>query len=137
MEHGVDDDSVDDLLDEEPAQSAPETNPASAREIRPEDGEIVREGYQWAIDCFWVYDHLGERMTKAIAGPRRWAQWQEAKRDTQYFIQQTLPKAMPLLEKARDKAGTDDVSVREERKGIAELQRICRDAVEEAKAVQV
>jgi hypothetical protein len=110
----------------------------------PEAGAIGRyaydrEGYAWAVDCFWVYEHLGDRITKPLAGsPARWALWKFAKANPDKFVGQILPKAMGLLEKARDKEAdseVDNLMVSEEKKSIRELQRVLEAAILEAEAI--
>jgi hypothetical protein len=95
--------------------------------------EVQREGYRWAQDCFWVYKRVGRKLTKAEAGPGRWALYQEAKRDLSNFVGQILPKAMALLEKARDREGDTGTVEKIERKEIAKLQEILVAAREEAR----
>lgn len=93
----------------------------------------LREGHAWAIDAFWAYENLGEKMTRQKAGTSaRWAQWQSARKDTGYFLMQILPKAMQLLERARDKGADADMVEREERKEIAKMQRVLKEAIKEA-----
>jgi hypothetical protein len=147
--HGGMSDDLDDLFDgviDEPKPAkgggsgyddATETQPAVDRENTANlEGdifqEVQREGYRWAQDCFWVYKRVGRKLTKAEAGPGRWALYQEAKRDLSNFVGQILPKAMAMLEKARDKAGDTDLVEKTERKEIAKLQEILVAAREEA-----
>lgn len=146
-------DDVDDLLDDlfasdpdssgcndalvtPPAVSRQNPTISSTLQSDVPDGELFqevqREGYRWATDCFWVYKRIGAKLTKAEAGPGRWALWQEAKRDLSNFVGQILPKAMTLLEKARDKAGDTGAVEKVERKEIGKLQEILIAAREEA-----
>lgn len=94
----------------------------------------AREGYAWALDVFWAYEHMGERVKKDDAGPGRYALWKFAREDPSKFIGQILPKAMSLLEKARDKEGDDQVVVEAERKGITELRLTLKEALAEMRA---
>lgn len=91
-----------------------------------------KESYAWALDAFWTYEHMGDKMTRVKAGSAgRWALWQFAKNEPDKFIGQILPKAMALLEKAREKEGDDQVVVEAERKSLANLRQILADAVAE------
>jgi len=100
---------------------------------RDEAPTLTRASYAWALDCDWVWQNLGGKMTRDKAGtPARWALWQYAKKDMDKFIQQIMPKAMTLLEKALDKEGDTDVIIIKERKNIATLKQILSDALIEA-----
>lgn len=129
-----DDNDLNNLLDEAtaPAES-PDTDSDTFRENAGENAFTVREGHAWAADCYWAYEHLGDRVTRAKAGTAaRFAQWKMAAKDPEYFVMQVMPKAMTMLEKARDKAGDEDGVSRAEQKSIAELQRILTAAIAEA-----
>jgi hypothetical protein len=91
-----------------------------------------REEYSWARDIFWVYENLGKKVTKVAAGSSRYVLWQHANRDKHGFITQMMPKAMALMEKARERQGDDITIIQQERREIAELQAVLRDAIKEA-----
>lgn len=119
-------DAIDDLLDEAFGDGATQfEGPSEAKD---------REGYAWAADAFWVYDHIGERLNKKKAGSSgRYAMWKWAKEEQQTFFQMILPKAMALLERARDNSQDDVVVANKEKKAIRELRDLLRKAVKEAK----
>lgn len=116
-------DVIDDAPATPPAEDAPAFN----------DGVYSREGYAWAVDAYWVYENLGERMNKTKAkSPGRWALWQFAKKDTDNFVRHVLPKAMSLLEKAREKSGDDGHVIEKEKKAIKALKKLLSAAVAES-----
>ena len=122
---------LDDLIGNAiPREDAEYRQPFSPEET----ANIVRVTHRWASDCFWTFEHLGDRMTLAKAGNAgRWGLWQMAKNDPERFLNQILPKAMSILDRAIDKSGDgEDIIVKAERKNIAELQDILRRAVAEA-----
>ena len=96
----------------------------------------AREGYAWALDAFWAYEHLGERLTKQKVGTAaRWAMYQYARKESDKFLGTILPRAMQLLEKAREKEGDDQQVVEAERKGLTELRRILKEALAEVQGM--
>lgn len=102
-------------------------------DVAPGDPVSERAGQQWAADVFWVYEHIGDRVTRTKAGTSgRYAMWQYAKKNMDAFLGQLVPKAMAIDEKARDKQGDSTVVEIEEKKSIAEISRILRAAIEEA-----
>ncbi len=121
---------VDDILSS-PAVSTPQENESSF-----DGGTYAREGYAWAVDAYWVYEHLGDRLNKEKAGnPGRYALWKYAKKETDKFIGQMLPKAMTLLEKARDNTNDDATIVQKEHKAVGELRSLLRKAVAESETI--
>lgn len=120
---------LDDLLAEEEFAEAPQTHADT-----PVEGPDLfkREEYAWARDIFWVYENLGKRVTKASTTSGRYVLWQHANRDKHGFITQMMPKAMALMEKARERQGDDITIIQKERKEIAELQALLKDAIKEA-----
>lgn len=117
---------IDDLLD---LALTGATEPEATRDnFAPE-----REGYQWAVDVFWVYEHLGDRISKEKAvSSGRYAQWKWAQENIDSFVGQLLPKAMGILEKARAKQGDNELIEAEEKKDIAAMTRMLARAVAEA-----
>lgn len=114
-------------------EAAPANDPPPVMDDPTIRAIYEREGNAWALDVFWVYEHLGSRMTRKEAGTAaRWGLYQFAKKNTENFMGQVLPKAMVLLEKAREKAGDPDELIIEEKKGINELRRILTAAIAEA-----
>ncbi len=128
-------DKLDDVLDDLfPVEDKPAAPPKQDDQPTPSDqvSELEREGYAWAQDVYWVYEHLGDRMTrkKAKTGAR-YGLWQHAKADMDGFLRNILPKAMGLLEKARDKSADDLTIVEAETKSIGELKKILAAAIVE------
>jgi hypothetical protein len=116
-----------------PPPPAPAHDPNTIRSI------YERESYAWALDVFFVYEHLGTtakaaKATKEFTAARR-ALLQHSKDDMNNFMGQLLPKAMQLLEKANEKNGDLDTVVAEEKKEINKLRQTLRAAIEEAKGV--
>lgn len=94
------------------------------------------EGHRWALDCYWAYENMGGKPSRAKAGTAaRFALWQMANKDTGAFVMDIMPRAMALLDKARAKSNDSDSVVRKENKKIAELQEILRGAIEESRNV--
>lgn len=125
----MDTDALDDALE---SLTTPKVATTESTLPEPTSG-THREGYVWMQDCFWVYENLGSKITRAKSGtPARWALFQMAKKDTGYFMMQILPKALLLLEKAREKGADGDMVVKEEEKEIRSLQKLLKEAVKEA-----
>lgn len=122
-------DKIDEAI-ESALADAPEESP-KVEEYPVQTSE--REGYAWASDVFWVYDHLGDRVSRERApNSGCYATWKWAKKNLDDFIGQMLPKAMNLLERARDKSSDEDIIQDEEKRAIAEMQRLLKRAVAEA-----
>lgn len=127
---------LNDATDAPDSAGIPDTERDPSRENPGDNAISAREGYAWAADCFWAYDNMGGKMTQAKAGSAgRYYQWKMATKNPEQYVMQVLPRAMTMLEKARDKAGDDaNVVVRAEEKQIAELQSILTAAIAESRA---
>lgn len=121
---------LDDITDTTPPNVPVEPTGA------PSDSSVPTEGHRWALDCYWAYENMGGKPSKAKAGTAaRFALWQMANKDTGAFVSDIMPKAMALLDKARAKNTDTESVVRKENKKIAELQEILKDAIEESRYV--
>lgn len=127
------------VLDVESLLSDITGTPPSSVENSAEPAPLVdgpTEGHRWALDCYWAYENMGGKPTRAKAGTAaRFALWQMANKDTGIFVMDIMPRAMALLDKARAKSSDTDMVVRKENKKIAELQEILRGAIEESRSL--
>lgn len=118
----------------------PVPKPLDNRPVSDLQRELEQESFGWAADVYWVYRHLGEKPSKVVAGGLngRYQLWKHARASTQKFIEQMLPKAMLLLEKAKAKQDDGvDAIMEEEGKSIRKLQRILKAAILEAEQLKV
>jgi hypothetical protein len=118
-------DDIDDLLDAiDDAPAAP------AEDIAV---QIELDSLSWARDVYFVYAHIGEKLTKAKAGTgARYALWDYAKKNTADFISNMLPKAMVILDRQKAKGSDDETISAAETKSIKEIQKLLAAAVKEA-----
>lgn len=115
--------------------SNPPSNTSQGDEVAPADNAPT-EGHRWALDCYWAYENMGGKPSRAKAGTAaRYALWQMANKDTGAFVTDIMPRAMALLDKARAKNTDAESVVRKENKKIAELQETLRAAIEESRSV--
>lgn len=121
---------------DEPAESTPV---AEFNDYSDPAAILENEAYGWAIDVHWVYKHLGDRPNQEKAGGKngRYVMWKEAHKNPQRFMEQTMPKAMLLLEKAKSKegGGADEMALLEDQE-IKKLETILRRALLEMEATQ-
>lgn len=114
------------------ASDSPVPAPTPAAEV-PMDALGTPEEYTWAKDVLFVYNN----QTTPLKKSKTWTPGQQGllkvlKQDNTHFMSMIMPKAITLMEKARAKVGDDYDVIRKERREIAGLQQILRDAIDEA-----
>lgn len=115
------------------ASESPNVPPPRPVAEQPLDALGTPEEYTWAKDVSFVYYN----QTTTVKDSKKWPPGRQGllkvlKSDPTHFMSVIMPKAITLLEKARAKTGDDVDVIRKERRQIAELQQILRDATDEA-----
>lgn len=103
-------------------------------EDTPEHNELVAFNRSLAQDILWSYHRLGDKSTKRRDAPTpgAWEMLAYARTEPKSFMTQLLPKAMAAMNSIR---GADDFEAAvqcEERRAVAELRELLREAVEES-----
>lgn len=121
----------------------PDPNAPKRKRGRPKKSEqpqvetpddVNQSAVEWAHAILWAVENVGQsKMSKQKAGSAtRHALWEFGRENTKALVVNLMPKAMSILEK-QDAMRVDDEVAAAEEKAVDEIDKLIKDAIEEAK----